>query len=282
MTMACVPPRSARNSPCALRVRGFFFAGATAQFIRRCLFVALLTLALAACAGPKYQVRVLETSDRSLKGTQKPYEVNGERFDPLLVADGFREEGIASWYGPDFHGRKTSNGETYDMHAMTAAHKTLPMNVYVQVINQSNGRRNVVRINDRGPFVKGRIIDLSYAAANDLGMIGPGTAPVLVEALGYRETGSEEGEPRYRQPASYAYGPFTVQVGAFTVAQNAERLATELRTAYGEASVVEGWVAGQKFHRVRVGLYPLMAAALQAATEFEGKGFRNCFVVSRD
>lgn len=252
------------------------------RFMLKGVAVLFATLVLQACGGPSYRVRVIDTPGSGLKGTQKPYEVNGERYDPLLDAVGYSEEGIASWYGPDFHGRKTSNGEVYDMHDLTAAHKTLPMNIYVQVTNRGNGRQSVVRINDRGPFVKGRIIDLSYAAARDLGVVGPGTAPVLIEALGYREEAVAGRAVTYRQPSSYAVGPFTVQVGAFTVLANAQRLAEELRRSYGEASIVEGWVSGQKFHRVRVGLYPAMAAAVQAQAEFEGKGFRNCFVVAKD
>ena len=101
----------------------------------------LLLLGLTACGGPSYRVRVIDTPGSDLKGTQKPYEVNGERFEPVRSADGYSEEGTASWYGKDFHGRKTSNGETYDMHAMTAAHKTLPMNVYVRVITGAMGAR---------------------------------------------------------------------------------------------------------------------------------------------
>ena len=251
-------------------------------FLWRLALLLLLLVLTACCGGPSYKVRVLDTPGSDLKGTQKPYEVNGERYDPVRNADGYREEGLASWYGKDFHGRKTSNGESYDMHAMTAAHKTLPMNVHVRVINQSNGRESVVRINDRGPFVRGRIIDLSYAAAKELGVIGPGTAPVRIEALGYREPVATGGVVSYRPPASYEAGPFTVQVGAFTVLQNAQRLAEELRRSYGESSVVEGWVSGQKFHRVRVGLYPDMTAALQAESEFAARGFHNCFVVARD
>ena len=275
-----------RKAPQCPAVGGFCLPGMpppalSKTFSRACL-LALLATVLAACGGPSYRVRVLETTDTSLKGTQRPYEVNGERFDPLRSADGFQEEGIASWYGGEFHGRKTSNGETYDMHLPTAAHKTLPMNVYVRVTNLNNDRQSVVRINDRGPFVKGRVIDLSYVAAKELGVIGPGTAPVRIEALGYGEAGPAGEIIAYRQPASYEIGPFTVQVGAFSVPQNALRLAEELRRSYGDASVVEGWVAGQKFHRVRVGLYPAIAAATQAAAEFESRGYRNCFVVARD
>ena len=128
------------------------------------LFVCLL---LAACSGrPAYKVRVIDTPEtRGLKGYEKPYEVNGERYDPLRSHAGFVEEGIASWYGADFHGKKTSNGETYNMHARTAAHKTLPLGVFVKVVSKDDGRSTTVRINDRGPFVKSRIIDLSRAAA---------------------------------------------------------------------------------------------------------------------
>ncbi len=195
-------------------------------------------------------------------------------------ADGYVEEGMASWYGGDFHGRKTSNGETYDMHAMTAAHKTLPMNVYVRVTNLANGRQSVVRINDRGPFVSGRIIDLSYAAAKELGVVGPGTAPVRVEALGYRRTGAAGDAVAYRQPPSYEVGPFSVQVGAFAVEENARRLAADLRLAYGDAAVVEGWVGSRKFHRVRVGSYPSLDQANAAAGEFAARGYAGCFVVA--
>lgn len=249
----------------------------------RVLVPGLLVIILTSCCGgPDYRVKVIDTPGSGLKGTQKPYEVNGERFHPISSADGYSEEGVASWYGKDFHGRKTSNGETYDMHAMTAAHKTLPMNVYVRVINSSNGRQSVVRINDRGPFVRGRIIDLSYSAAKELGVVGPGTAPVRIEALGYREPVTTGGVIVYRKPVSYEAGPFTIQVGAFSVQQNAQRLAEELRRNYGEASVVEGWVSGQRFHRVRVGLYPTMNAALQAEAQFEAKGYGNSFIVAKD
>lgn len=280
----------ASTSPWACASRGTSFAGRAAAIVPpgrallvfRAALILFLICGLAACGRPKYQTRVIDTpATDGLKGTQKPYEIDGQRYHPLLKADGYVEDGIASWYGADFHGRKTSNGEIYDMHAMTAAHKTLPMNVHVRVVNQANGRESLVRINDRGPFVKGRIIDLSYAAAKDLGVVGPGTAPVRIEVLGYRELAAA-GVVTYRLPPSYESGPFTLQVGAFTIPQNAERLAAELRRSYGEASVVEGWVSGQKFHRVRVGLYPSLAQAEQARLEFEGKGYRNSFVVAKD
>ena len=247
-----------------------------------CLAFAFLLL-LNGCGKPAHRVRVLDVPpDSGLKGTQKPYEVDGVRYDPLLTADGFTEIGIASWYGPGFHGKSTSNGEVYNMHGMTAAHKTLPMNVFVRVTNLDNNRQTTVRVNDRGPFVAGRVIDLSQAAARELDVMARGTARVKLEALGYREVRPADGAVVYRAPASYAPGPFTVQVGSFAVEANARRLAARLQEQYGAASVVEGWVDGQKFHRVRVGLYKTMADAEQSRRDFERGEFPNGFVVAKD
>jgi len=119
----------------------------------------------------------------------KPYVVRGIKYYPTIVNVGDTFKGTASWYGPDFHGKLTSNGERYNMYAMTAAHKTLPMNTILRVTNRRNGRSVVVRVNDRGPFVATRIIDLSKAAANQLNMIGTGTAPVLLEVIGFEGKG---------------------------------------------------------------------------------------------
>lgn len=246
-----------------------------------CLIILLLLLA--ACGTPTSHVPVVDTPPKAgLEYTQRAYEIYGQRYQPIPSADGFAEQGIASWYGKDFHGRKTSNGEIYDMHAMTAAHKTLPMNVYLQVTNLDNGRSTVVRVNDRGPFVKSRIIDLSYSAANVLGVVGPGTAPVRIEALGYRDEAQPAGSaPYYRQPVSYDVGPFMIQVGAFTVIDNANRLAEKLKSQYGSSAVAEGWVNGQKFYRVRVGLYASMALADNALLQLEANGYPRSFIVAR-
>lgn len=242
----------------------------------------ILVLFLAGCGTPTYTTRVLETPGQpDLKPTQKPYEVNGERYQPIASAKGYSEKGLASWYGKKFHGRKTSNGETYDMYAMTAAHKTLPMNVHLKVTNLANGRSTVVRINDRGPFVRSRIIDLSYSAAKELGVVGPGTAPVRIEALGYRDDTQAGAIPRYKQLVSYDVGPFMVQVGAFTVKENAYRLAEKLKSRYGSSSVAEGWVNGQRFYRVRVGLYGSMALAIDGLQQIETNGYPRSFIVAR-
>lgn len=241
------------------------------------IFVAVL-LALTACGiaeKPYYRVEVEKSaSTQGLKGHQKPYSVNGERYEPIRDHQGFVEEGVASWYGPDFHGKPTSCGEIYDMNAMTSAHKILPLGVHVRVTNKNNGKSVVVRVNDRGPFVKNRIIDLSYAAARELDVVAAGTAPVRIEALGFRNSGG------YEAPASYETGSYTVQVGAFREVENAKRLSLELKNRYGVSTLQEGWVNGTLFHRVRVGVYPTLAAAEKAAATFEENGFSSCFVVA--
>ncbi len=132
------------------------------------------------------------------KATMRPYQIAGKWYYPTLAKVGNVQDGIASWYGPNFHAKKTSNGETYNMYAMTAAHKTLPMNTMVKVNNLENGKSTVVRINDRGPFVTGRIIDLSNKAAHAVDMVKKGTARVKITVLGFHgkvaQTKSEKNE----------------------------------------------------------------------------------------
>lgn len=124
-------------------------------------------------------------SEALQRATMKPYQINGKWYYPQKVSIGENYDGIASWYGPDFHNKKTSNGEIYDMNLHTAAHKTLPMNTIVKVVSKDTNKSTIVRINDRGPFVEGRIIDLSAAAAKDIDMIKTGTARVNIEVIGF-------------------------------------------------------------------------------------------------
>jgi rare lipoprotein A len=192
---------------------------------------------------------------RSLRGNPPWYEVAGKRYYVLATAEGYRERGIASWYGPDFHAKSTSSGEIYDMHAMTAAHKTLPLPSYARVTNLTNGRSVVVRINDRGPFVGNRIIDLSYAAANKLDMTGPGTAMVDVQVLTPGSlTDTAQGLTATQTiPALSSSQLLYMQAGAFSVADNAAQLAARLR-ANGFANVeVLPPDASSPLHRVRLG-----------------------------
>lgn len=248
--------------------------------IRNLFISVVLATLLSACAA--HRTQVIDTPEtRGLKGWQKPYKVDGERYDPLLSHEGFVQDGLASWYGEDFHGGPTSNGETYNMHALTAAHKTLPLGVYVRVRNKRNGSEVVVRINDRGPFVRERIIDLSFAAAKQLGITDAGTAPVHIEALGYRLDDSAGPAP-YLPPASYDAGDFAIQIAAFTNRENAERLASRMRKSYGTAAIQDATIRGNRFFRVRVGSFGSLIKAEKARGEFERGGYPGCFVVAAE
>ena len=246
------------------------------------LSAALFALLISACAARQhtYSSQDQNQSSRQKPG-QKPYTVNGTRYEPLSSHEGFVQEGIASSYGRDFHDRKTSSGEAFDMNAMTAAHKTLPLGVYVKVRHKRTGREVVVRINDRGPFVSERIIDLSEGAARRLEMLQEGLAPVRVTALGYK-TGQTEGEVQYRAPASYDKGSFALQVAALKNRTNAYRHADELKGKYGTADVQEATVGGNIFYRIRLGRYSSLRAAQAAQESFERKGFPGNFVVAVD
>jgi rare lipoprotein A len=195
-------------------------------------------------------------------GYPKPYKVFGKWYQPLPHSKGFRQHGIASWYGKDFHGKKTANGEIYDMYAVTAAHKTLPLGTYVRVHNLENNRKIDVRINDRGPFVRGRIIDLSYTAAKDIGIVGPGTARVEVFALGTPAT-TDGGSSRTYVQGDYFSGNFTYQVGAFVNRENAERQTRELEKRYKNAHITVFDRGDQIFYRVRIGKFTTLEDAVR-------------------
>ncbi|HTL20040.1 MAG TPA: septal ring lytic transglycosylase RlpA family protein [Steroidobacteraceae bacterium] len=185
---------------------------------------------------------------RSAHGNPPFYNVLGRRYYVLATADGYLDRGVASWYGPTFHGGNTSSGEPYDMYAMTAAHKTLPLPCYARVTNLRNGRSVVVRINDRGPFVANRLIDLSYSAAAKLDMIRDGTTLVEVRALTPSVPDVLTRTSAQPPPALY------VQAGAFTDQQNAQRLLARLRAAGLErAFIALPLQNGAHLYRVRLG-----------------------------
>lgn len=185
---------------------------------------------------------------RAKYGNPPFYEVNGRRYVVLPSAAGYVEQGVASWYGPDFHGGRTSTGETYDMHAMTGAHPTLPLPTWVRVTSLENGKSVIVRLNDRGPFARGRIIDLSRAAAEALDMVRAGTARVEVQSLA---TGSAA---TATLPAPAAAATYYAQAGAFGSRDNAEALASRLRAAGIEGvAVTESASNGSPLFRVRAG-----------------------------
>ena len=172
------------------------------------------------------------------------YEVRGKRYDVLASANGYHELGLASWYGKEFHGRRTASGEVFDMHAMTAAHKSLPLSTEVEVTNLTNGKKIVVRVNDRGPFVGNRILDLSYAAARALDLVRPGTGRVRIRALG-------SAKQLASKRASF------VQVGAYRRKANAERMRRRLEAAgFDDIRLSEHVIGGERFVRVRLGVAP--------------------------
>lgn len=203
---------------------------------------------------------------KGARGT-KPYTIKGATYYPLLSSHGFREDGIASWYGQDFHGKQTANGERYDMYGMTAAHKLLPFGTKVKVTNRENGKSIVVRINDRGPFVSNRVIDLTRTGAEKIGMIAKGTAPVILETQG-TVAGLKDGE---------LAGSFYVQVGAFANQSNAEGLAARLKNQGMGARAV--WAEQVRFWRVQAGPYPALTKAEHAASAMNAE-FPNAFVVA--
>lgn len=214
--------------------------------------------------------------------SSKPYRVGSTWYHPVPHARGFSQEGIASWYGRKFHGRKTSNGEIYNMYAMTAAHKTLPLGTWVRVHNRNNGKQIDVRVNDRGPFVRGRIIDLSYSAAKKIGIVGPGTAPVKIVALGAAasESTAKDAPPAKFVPVDYYRGNFTFQVGAFKNRLNAERLKMKLSARYRNAHIAEFDNGDGIFYRVRVG----RCSTLEQAEAYEkilvNDGYPGAFIIA--
>ena len=196
---------------------------------------------------------VPRTEPRSRYGNPESYQVMGRRYRVMKSGSGHVERGIASWYGTKFHGRRTSSGEPYDMYAMTAAHKTLPLPSYVQVRNLDNGRTAVVKVNDRGPFHDNRIIDLSYAAATKLGILGKGTGLVEIRVI-------EPGQPlpavtdSASAPAEKARPRLFVQVGAFSSQDNARQYLQRLRQSLDEpVRIQRAERDGQTLFRVQIG-----------------------------
>jgi rare lipoprotein A len=179
--------------------------------MRTLLVVAFVTLAFGGCSHKK-SARVNPPA-------------RTRRTPPVPVEIGHTETGIASWYGHPYHGRAAADGEIYDMEKMTAAHKTLPFNTWVRVYDLDNQKSTEVRIIDRGPFVDGRIIDLSHAAARELELIGPGVARVRIEVI--------------RAPANTPVSLFAVQVGAFRDRANAESLRARMQAEYGSARLLQ-------------------------------------------
>jgi rare lipoprotein A len=251
------------------------------------LWPAVAAALLAGCAGPAKEIiggdtdsapvrprdvtqipdPVPRAEPRSSRGNPPFYEVMGKRYYVMNDAGNYRELGVASWYGTKFHGRLTSSGEPYDMYAMTAAHKTLPLPTYVRVTHRGNGRSIIVRVNDRGPFVGERIIDLSYAAAVRLGMHNEGTALVDVEVVTPATGGTAPASGAASLASATAPDQHVqavwLQVGAFSDETNAARMQSRLA---GEG--VKDVVTSPE-HRGRQTIYRVRVGPLGAIEEIE-------------
>jgi len=222
-----------------------------------------------------------DTGDKSInnseamhRATMRPYNVFGIRYYPFVANVGDQFDGIASWYGPDFHAKKTSNGEIYNMYAMTAAHKTLPMNTVVRVDNLDNGRSTIVRINDRGPFVAGRIIDLSNKAAHEIDMVRKGTARVKVTVLGYNGLIDDKNAPNVnsieQKPEVEKIEVIEDDVVATNINTNIGMVSAPITTSKSsskESSKSSSW---GKFS-IQVGAFSLQAGALKTVDEYKAK-----------
>ena len=221
------------------------------------LAMIVLMLFLAACASKRQVItdrRVPPPEKKEMPKEEKPSLERIEKRETRVV-----QYGVASWYGVDFHGKPTSSGEVYDMYQLTCAHNTFPLGTMVMVTNLENGRSVELKVNDRGPFVKERIIDLSYAAARILGMWEKGTASVKVEGLG---------------PLIEPNQPFTLQVGSFTDEANAQMVAAQLRKDFENVYVATVETSTQKYHRVRIGQFETRDQALAMAEKLSQAGFK--------
>ena len=235
---------------------------------------AFILLFLAGCGGSRMEksdsapsnppdvsgvLNAVPKNEKIRSDKQKSYVVLGKRYYPMSTNEGYSEKGIASWYGKKFHGRKTAIGEIYDMYQMTAAHKTLPLPSYAEVTNLNNGFKIIVRVNDRGPFHQGRIIDLSYAGATKLDIIGNGTAEVEVKAINSKDHEMSKQfianpevnvEPLNQDSYSVVY----LQAGAFDSIGRAEDLKEKLAAHLVETVFLVPFYRGQSvLYRVRVG-----------------------------
>jgi len=209
---------------------------------------------LTGCA-TRYETYVIP--NKNIKNpTQRPYVVNNQIYFPMKkVPIGYTQKGIASWYGPNFNGKYTSDGEIYNMYAYTAANKILPMNTIVKVTNLYNGKSVIVRINDRGPFVKGRIIDLSYAAGKKIGLDVTGTAPVIIKVIGFKGK-------------DYVNG-YKIQIGAFLRKRGAEITASKYKK-FGYNTVI---IKNNNFYKVYIIGFKTYAEAKRFQIEHKLAGF---------
>jgi len=263
------------------------------MIVLKSLFVIIFTLWLTSCGQVKdsaptnYSKQWDEIPDAvpvpvtpSKYGNPGSYKVLGKTYYVKDSAVGFQQKGIASWYGNKFHGERTSSGEDYNMYAMTAAHKTLPIPVFVEVTNLDNGRKAIVKVNDRGPFHEGRIIDLSYAAATKLGVAQTGTANVSIRVV------TTESEATRQRSAAIVDSPVSdggklyVQVAAFNTEENALlRLGKLQGEGFRDVRLHIESKKGKALYRIRIGPLPSEYVAKQVLSQLKQNNYQNIKIV---
>jgi len=244
------------------------------------MIIALLSLSsfFSGCASKKVHkpYKTKYTSKARQKSTMRCYTIRGKRYSPTYVKVGQVMKGVSSWYGPNFHGKKTSNGEVYNMHARTAAHKTWPMDTMVKVTNLQNGKTTVVRINDRGPFVRGRIIDCSYTAGKELGLDRMGIAKVSIQVVGFAgkvQSAAKIAEAKKSKTETRVMlSNFGVQVGAFKRQEGAEVTRKMFASMYTKYKPVI-----KRFDNIDGSGEPLYRVWLMGfGSEQEARDFKDC------
>jgi len=269
------------------------------------IMVSLISLTLTACSSSnsRYAMRhdsapntklnphrianaVPRAEPRSRYGNPDTYVVNGKRYYVKTSSTGYKQRGIASWYGRKFHGHRTSSGDTYDMFAMTAAHTSLPLPTYVKVTNLKNDRQAIVRVNDRGPFHDSRIIDLSYAAATKLGITATGTGMVEVEAIDPQQYKKARQKQRpyalqaLERPTKQHVDPkMYLQLGAFISRVNAEKLQQRATKVHDPVNIKAQKKADKNIYRVRIGPLASTEEADQLTLDFTQQGFKTPKIV---
>lgn len=254
---------------------------------RQIILLITLSTFLAACGSSNVRM----TADNKLpKGANggvakvgKPYPINGKMYYPRVQPD-YDEVGIASWYGKQFHGKKTANGEIYNMNALTAAHKTLPLPTNVKVTNMQNGRSIIVRVNDRGPFVGDRIIDLSRRAAQILGFTVQGTTKVRIQALNSSGKVSKKSrKKKYAQniKTGNTTGKLAIQAGSFRSRDNARSRIRELKNAGIKATITQAIVDGVKYFRVIISGFSNRRKAENELDKIQSRGFFDARIITK-
>jgi rare lipoprotein A len=270
------------------------------KILPRILFVSSIIASLSGCTSSRYSIandgapdqdidisQVANATPRnephSRYGNPAKYTVRGKTYYVLKSAEGFTQKGIASWYGKKFHGHRTSSGEPFNMYAMTAAHKNLPLPTYVEVRNVDNNRTIIVRVNDRGPFHSGRIIDLSYAAAKKLRITATGTGNVEIKALTPADLNSKHTAKTPKLSNNVNTIPegarLYLQLGAFNSKQNAHLLENKLQNRYQELIISTSFNNERGVYRVRIGPLQSVADADRLAQNLNNDGYPHSHVV---